>query len=121
MADSLHRPSSLPSSAINADAFVNDIMPFQLPDLAADHGDLHVPPAPIQNTPLDLRIELGHAHLSSADEAELSPGTVVPLNKATSDSVEVFVNGRLIARGEVVVVNENLCVRVAEIVVPKAA
>jgi flagellar motor switch protein FliN len=124
MADALHphkSPTSLPSKAPDADVFVNDIMPFKLADLGADHDLPQTHTAPIQNIPLDLRIELGRAHLSHEAEAKLSHGAVVPLNKATSDSVEVFANGRLIARGEVVVVNENLCVRVAEIIVPKAA
>jgi flagellar motor switch protein FliN/FliY len=45
----------------------------------------------------------------------------VTLDKLAGDPVDIFVNGRLIARGEVLILNENFCVRVAELVVPEAA
>jgi flagellar motor switch protein FliN/FliY len=73
------------------------------------------------NAQLDLRIELGRTWLSPKEETELAGGSIVPLDKSSSDWVDVVVNGRLIARGEVVVLNDNLCVRIAEIVIPKAA
>jgi flagellar motor switch protein FliN/FliY len=41
----------------------------------------------------------------------------VPLDKLAGDPVDIFVNGRLIARGEVLVLNDNFCVRVAELIV----
>ena len=46
----------------------------------------------------------------------LRKGSVVPLDKLAGDPVDVYVNGRLIARGEVLVLNDNFCVRVNEIV-----
>jgi flagellar motor switch protein FliN/FliY len=42
----------------------------------------------------------------------------VPLNKLAGDPVDILVNGRLVARGEVLVLNDNFCVRIAEIVAP---
>jgi flagellar motor switch protein FliN len=50
---------------------------------------------------------------------KLSKGSVVTLDKLAGDPVDIFVNGRLIARGEVLILNENFCVRVAELVAPE--
>ena len=46
----------------------------------------------------------------------LGSGSVVELDKLAGDPVDVFVNGRLVARGEVLVLNDNFCIRVSEIV-----
>ncbi len=64
----------------------------------------------------DLTIELGSAQLQRDEALALTAGSVVALDKLISDSVEVWINGRLTARGEVVVMNEKLCVRLLEIV-----
>ena len=50
------------------------------------------------------------------DVLRLGSGAVVELDKAAGDPVDIYVNGRRIARGEVLVLNENFCVRVSEIV-----
>jgi flagellar motor switch protein FliN/FliY len=49
------------------------------------------------------------------DVLKLRKGSVVPLDKTAGDPVDIYVNGRLLARGEVLVMNENFCVRVAEL------
>ncbi len=67
---------------------------------------------------LDLRIELGRAELLIDEVVQLKEGSVVPLDKLAGDPVDILVNGRLIARGEVLVLNDNFCVRVAEILAP---
>ena len=51
----------------------------------------------------------------------LNKGAVVALDKLAGDPVDIYVNGRLIARGEVLVLNDNFCVRVAELVVGSSA
>jgi flagellar motor switch protein FliN/FliY len=51
------------------------------------------------------------------DVLRLKRGSVVPLDKLAGDPVDIYVNDRLIARGEVLVLNDNFCVRVAELVV----
>ncbi len=73
----------------------------------------------LQDVELDLRIELGRTELLIEEVLQLREGTVVPLDKLAGDPVDILVNGRLIARGEVLVLNDNFCVRVAEIVTPK--
>lgn len=72
----------------------------------------------LQDVELDLRIELGRTELLIDEVLQLKEGSVVPLNKLAGDPVDILVNGRLIARGEVLVLNDNFCVRVAEIVAP---
>ncbi len=72
----------------------------------------------LEDVELDLRIELGRAELLVEEVLELREGSVVPLDKLAGDPVDIVVNGRLIARGEVLVLNDNFCVRVAEILSP---
>jgi len=70
----------------------------------------------IRDVELDLRIELGRTHMYLEDVLKLRKGSVVPLDKLAGDPVDIYVNGRLIARGEVLVLSDNFCVRVAELI-----
>jgi flagellar motor switch protein FliN/FliY len=70
----------------------------------------------IRDVELDLKIELGRTQMYLEDVLKLRKGSVVPLDKLAGDPVDIIVNGRLIARGEVLVLNDNFCVRVAELV-----
>jgi flagellar motor switch protein FliN len=70
----------------------------------------------LRDVELDLRIELGRTHMYLEDVLQLRRGSVVPLDKLAGDPVDVFVNGRLVARGEVLVLNDNFCVRIAELI-----
>jgi flagellar motor switch protein FliN/FliY len=70
----------------------------------------------IRDVELDLKIELGRTNMYLEDVLKLRKGAVVPLDKLAGDPVDVYVNGRLIARGEVLVLNDNFCVRVAELI-----
>ncbi len=64
---------------------------------------------------LNVTIELGRTRMLVEDVLRLGEGSVVELDKLAGDPVDVFVNGRHVARGEVLVVNDNFCVRVSEI------
>jgi len=75
----------------------------------------------IRDVELDLKIELGRSSMCLEDVLGLRKGSVVPLDKLAGDPVDVYANGRLIARGEVLVLNDNFCVRVAELVTGDAA
>src|SRR5206468_8021453 len=72
----------------------------------------------LREVELDLRIELGRTQLLIEEVLKLREGSVVPLDKLAGDPVDILVNGRLVARGEVLVLNDNFCVRIAEIVSP---
>ncbi len=74
----------------------------------------------LQDVELDLRIELGRTEMLIEEVVGLKEGSVVTLDKLAGDPVDILVNGRLIARGEVLVLNDNFCVRVAEILTPHA-
>lgn len=67
---------------------------------------------------VDVRIELGRTRMLVEDVLRLGEGAVVELEKLAGDPVDVYVNGRHVARGEVLVLNESFCVRVNEVLEP---
>jgi flagellar motor switch protein FliN/FliY len=75
----------------------------------------------LRDVQLDLKIELGRTHMQLEEVLQLKKGAVVTLDKLAGDPVDIIVNGRLIARGEVLVLNDNFCVRVAELVAGEMA
>lgn len=74
----------------------------------------------ILDIPLKVTVELGSSRLKVKNVLELAKGSVVELDKLSGEPVDLLVNGRLMARGEVVVVNENFGVRISEILGPEA-
>ena len=70
---------------------------------------------------MDVTVELGRTRMSVRDLLALAPGTVLELDRAAGSPADLLVNGRLIARGEVVVVDEDFGLRVTEIVDDSAA
>jgi flagellar motor switch protein FliN/FliY len=65
---------------------------------------------------LRVKIELGRTQMYVEDVLRLNTNSVVELDKAAGDPVDIYVNDRYVARGEVLVLNENFCVRISEIV-----
>ena len=72
----------------------------------------------ILDIPLKVSVELGRTKLLVNDLLQLGQGSVIELNKLAGDPLEVLVNDKLVARGEVVVVNEKFGVRLTDIVSP---
>ena len=68
------------------------------------------------DVPLDVTVELGRAQLSIREFAALAPGSVVGLDKLAGEPLDLLVNGKLLARGEVVVIDDEFGVRITEIV-----
>lgn len=96
--------------------------PFALDDLGGSPASTEAATLElVRDVQLDLKIELGRTHMHLEDVLRLKSGAVVPLDKLAGDPVDVLVNGRLIARGEVLVLNDNFCVRVTELVVGDSA
>ncbi len=90
---------------------------FQLPNFQQVIQDAQVSSIDmLRDVELNVKIELGRARMLVEDVLKLSEGSVVELDKLAGDPVDVFVNERLVARGEVLVLNDNFCVRVNEIV-----
>ena len=75
----------------------------------------------MRDVQLNMTIELGRTHMQLEDLLKLKQGAVVPLDKLAGDPADIFVNGRLVARGEVLVLNDNFCIRVAELIEGKTA
>ena len=91
--------------------------PFALGDLQLDaDGDERQPIDLLGEVEMDLRIELGRTQMRLEEVLQLRGGSVVALDKLAGDPVDIYVNGRLIARGEVLVMNDNFCIRVTELV-----
>ena len=67
---------------------------------------------------LQLTVELGRTQMSVRQVLDMQKGSVVELNKIAGDSVDIFVNEHLIAKGEVVVVDDKFGVRIIELVAP---
>ena len=93
------------------------VKPFELKDLfgaapANEQASLDL----LRDVQLDLKIELGRTQMHLEDVLRMKQGAVVTLDKLAGDPVDIYANGRLIARGEVLVLNDNFCVRVNEIV-----
>lgn len=70
----------------------------------------------LRDVELDVKVELGRCQMLVGDVLQLAEGDIVELDKLAGDPVDVYINDRLVARGEVLVVNENFCVRVNQIV-----
>ena len=68
--------------------------------------------------PLSISVELGRTRMLINDLLQLGQGSVVELDKLAGEPMEIYVNNRLIARGEVVVVNEKFGVRLTDIISP---
>ena len=72
----------------------------------------------ILDIPLDVSVELGTVKMLVNDLLQLGQGSVVELNKPVGEPLEIFINDKLIARGEVVVVDEKFGIRVTDIISP---
>jgi len=81
-------------------------------------GDLSAPSGleMLGDVDLHVSVELGRTEMLVEDVLKLNSGSVVELDKLAGDPVDVYVNQRLVARGEVLVLNDNFCIRVSEIV-----
>jgi flagellar motor switch protein FliN/FliY len=109
--------AALSSLDETAAAMPAGVKPFEFKDLtgtaaANETASLDL----LRDVQLDLKIELGRTQMHLEDVLRLKQGAVVTLDKLAGDPVDIYANGRLIARGEVLVLNDNFCVRVAELI-----
>ncbi|MGB8452106.1 MAG: flagellar motor switch phosphatase FliY [Anaerocolumna sp.] len=70
----------------------------------------------IMDVPLEVTVELGRTSKSIKEILDFSPGTIIELNKLAGEPIDVLVNGKFVAKGEVVVIEESFGIRVTEIV-----
>ncbi len=89
--------------------------PQLAPDDAADSGPGDRNLELILSVPVQITVELGKTKRKIKEIAEFAPGNIVELDRQAGDQVDIMANGRLIARGDVVVVDDNYSVRITEI------
>lgn len=70
----------------------------------------------LSDVDLHVTVELGRTEMLVEDVLKLGAGSIVELDKLAGDPVDVYVNNRLVARGEVLVLNDNFCIRISEII-----
>ena len=72
----------------------------------------------ILDIPLEIAVELGRTTMLVNDLLQLGQGSVIELNKLAGEPLEILINGKLVARGEAVVINEKFGVRITDIISP---
>ncbi|WP_109689349.1 flagellar motor switch phosphatase FliY [Tumebacillus permanentifrigoris] len=87
---------------------------FDASDITGAQGNLDL----LLDIPLSITVELGRTKKLIRDILELVPGSIVQLDKLAGDPVDIMVNNKLVAKGEVVVIDENFGVRVTDIISP---
>jgi flagellar motor switch protein FliN/FliY len=70
----------------------------------------------VMDIPVSLSVELGQTQLEVRDVLNLAAGSIIELNKLQEEPVDIRINGRLIARGEVVLVKNNRAVKISELI-----
>ena len=70
----------------------------------------------IRDVPLEVTVELGRTNKSISDILDFAPGTIIELDKIAGEPIDVLVNGKFVAKGEVVVIEESFSVRITEII-----
>ena len=83
-----------------------------VPGPVAGDADL----ARLRAVPVELAVEIGRTQMTIGDTLGLGPGSIITLNRMAGEPVDLLVNGRPIARGEVVVIDEEFGLRVTEVV-----
>ena len=100
---------NLPLDDFGGSALASE-MPVEFSDKTA--SDL----APVFDVPVNISAVLGRAHMSVAQLLQLNQGSILELDRKVGEAIDIYVNNRLVARGEVVVVDERLGVTMTEII-----
>ena len=88
---------------------------------ASDAAAAADPMALLRDVEVELTLEIGRRRMKISEVVKLGPGRTVELDKMAGEPLELLVNGRLIGRGEAVVVGDRYGIRITEIVVPEGA
>ena len=87
-----------------------------LPDAPHEEDKTATDLAPVFDVPVNISAVLGRAHLTVAQLLQLGQGSVLELDRKVGEAIDIYVNNRLVARGEVVVVEDRLGVTMTEII-----
>ncbi len=110
MDPSMQQPYMMPAPNVNVQPA--QFQPFNMgvnPLIQQENIDL------IMDVPLEVTVELGRSNKSIKEILDFAPGTIIELNKLAGEPVDVLVNGKFVAKGEVVVIEENFGIRLTEI------
>lgn len=109
-------PEPMPASIPSSDVRSTQPTGFNFPDFSANAGQA-IPKGMdlLSDVNVDVTIELGRTRMLVEDVLRLAEGAVVELDKLAGDPVDIYVNHRLVARGEVLVLNDSFCIRVNDI------
>jgi flagellar motor switch protein FliN/FliY len=102
-------PEGEPVDYVPFEATVTEERPAAPQDLAGDLERLH-------DVPVELAVEIGRTRMTIGETLALGPGSIITLNRLAGEPVDLLVNGKPIARGEVVVIDEEFGLRVTEVV-----
>jgi flagellar motor switch protein FliN/FliY len=109
-----------PNGKVESQAVQPDTLhPPQSDESVADHSRREQSLDVIMDIPVMLSMELGHTRMSIRELLQLTQGSVVKLDRPAGDPLDILVNGCLVARGEVVLVNDRFGVRISDIVSPE--
>jgi flagellar motor switch protein FliN len=99
-----------------------DYVPFETTVSAPAAGAGETPELErLYDVPVELAVEIGRTHMTIRETLALGPGSIVTLNRLSGEPVDLLVNGKPIARGEVVVIDEEFGLRVTEVVAGETA
>ena len=95
-----------------------NVQPAQFQNFSDSYGMANAPEniGLIMDVPLEVTVELGRAVKSISEILDFSPGTIIELDKIAGEPIDVLVNGKFVAKGEVVVIEESFGIRVTEII-----
>lgn len=104
-------------STVGAVAEASEPVEFDtLTEQSSDPGDVNLDM--ILDVPVSLAMEVGRTRISIRNLLQLNQGSVVELDRSAGEALDVFVNGTLVAHGEVVVINEKFGIRLTDVISP---
>ena len=104
----------VPASPEAAEAV--DYVPFEATVAAGPVPAPHAELDRLRDVPVDLAVEIGRTTMTIGETLALGPGSIITLNRLAGEPVDLLVNGKPIARGEVVVIDEEFGLRITEVV-----
>ncbi len=114
---SMPSPQPMPASQNVVQGSVVDVKraqfeSFEQTSVVTDRSNIDL----IMDVPLNVTVELGRTNRSIKEILDFSPGTIIELDKVAGEPIDVLVNGKIVAKGEVVVIAENFSIRITEII-----
>jgi flagellar motor switch protein FliN/FliY len=101
------QPAPLPQNVQQA-----QFVPFDANEVYQQKENMGI----IMDVPLEITVELGRTHKKISEILEFSPGVVLELDKIAGEPIDIIVNGKFVAKGDVVVIDENFGIRITEII-----